>query len=208
MPAAFCGCPVATDREPYRLFVACELPPGARQALGTLQRALQEAGASNLRWVRPEGIHLTLKFLGSVPAARVGAIREALARAVREPFRWEVRLAGVGSFGGPKRLRVVWVGLEGDVAPLGDLARRVDLALAPLGFAREERPFTPHLTLARVREEASMEERRALHELLATFRPPALPTLTVDSLSLMRSFLEPGGARYTCLARFPGTGDT
>jgi 2'-5' RNA ligase len=191
------------NNEPYRLFVACELPPAAREALGDLQRSLREAGSTNLRWVRPEGIHLTLKFLGSVPPPRVGAIQDALAGAAPEPFRWQVRLAELGSFGGPARLRVVWVGLEGDVEPLKELARRVEAALGPLGFPAEGRPFAPHLTLARVRDDASAEERRRLHELLRRFAFPSLPSMTIDSVNLMRSFLEPGGARYACLSRFP-----
>ena len=198
---------MATERESYRLFVACELPAAVREALRGLQRSLQQGGASNLRWVRPEGIHLTLKFLGSVAAPRVEAIQGALGNAVSEPFRWEMRLSGVGSFGGPQRLRVVWVGLGGDVDGLVDLARRVDRALKPLGFPPEGRPFAPHLTLARVRDEASPEDRRHLHGLLEAFSFPAFPAFALDSVSLMRSFLEPGGARYTCLAQFPQTRD-
>ncbi len=186
-----------------RLFVACELPPAVREALGDLQGSLRKAGASNLRWVRPEGIHLTLKFLGSVAPERVGGVQDALGKAVSEPFRWQVRLSKVGGFGGPARLRVVWVGLEGDLEPMNEMARRVELALKPLGFPSEGRPFAPHLTLARVRDEASVEERRRLHQLLQAFPFPSSPAFTLDSVSLMRSFLEPGGARYVCLARFP-----
>jgi 2'-5' RNA ligase len=186
-----------------RLFVACELPDEARKALAATERLLQERGADGLRWVRPEGIHLTLKFLGEVPARRLEAIERVLARAVREPFRFSVQMAKVGSFGGSTGLRVVWVGLEGEVEGLARLAARVDAALEPLGFSRERRSFAAHLTLARVKEGASPQDRRRLFELVRSLELPPLPALTLDVVSLMRSTLEPGGARYQCLARFP-----
>jgi 2'-5' RNA ligase len=170
-----------------------------------VQRLLEERGADGLRWVRPEGIHLTLKFLGEVPARRLEAIERVLARAVREPFRFSVQMAKLGSFGGSTGLRVVWVGLEGEVEGLVRLAARVDAALEPLGFPRERRPFAAHLTLARVKEGASPQDRRRLFELVRSLEPPSLPALTLDVVSLMRSTLEPGGARYQCLARFPTT---
>jgi len=186
-----------------RLFVACELPGEAKEALAAVQRLLQERGTEGLRWVRPEGIHLTLKFLGEVPARRLEAIERALARAVQEPFSLSVRLGRLGSFGGSTGLRVVWVGLEGDVEELARLAARVEGALDPLGFPRERRPFAAHLTLARVKEGASPQDRRRLFELVRSLEPPPLPGATLETVSLMQSTLEPGGARYQCLARFP-----
>jgi len=186
-----------------RLFVACELPSEAREGLAAVQRLLQERGAEGLRWVRPEGIHLTLKFLGEVPARRLEAIERALTRAVREPFRLSVRLGRLGSFGGSTGLRVVWVGMEGEVEALAHMAARVEGALEPMGFPRERRPFAVHLTLARVKEGASPQDRRRLFDLVRSLELPPLPGATLEAVSLMRSTLEPGGARYQCLARFP-----
>ena len=186
-----------------RLFVACELPGETREALAAVQRLLQERGAEGPRWVRPEGIHLTLKFLGEVPARRLKAIEAALERAVREPFSLSVRLGRLGSFGGSTGLRVVWVGLEGDVEALARLAARVEGALQPMGFPRERRPFAVHLTLARVKEGASPEDRRRLFDLVRSLELPPLPGATLEAVSLMQSTLEAGGARYQCLARFP-----
>ncbi len=191
-----------SDRN-LRLFVACELPQAARDALARVQEELRAQGAGRLRWVRPQGIHLTLKFLGGVPADKLGAIEEALAAAVDSPFTLNLRLDGVGSFGGRQRLRVVWIGLEGDTEDLARLAALVEEALEPLGFPRERRPFSPHLTLARVPDHASVEERRRLAEMLESFQPPSLPSLTVSEVRLMQSFLEPTGARYQRLAAFP-----
>ncbi len=191
-----------------RLFVACELPDDVRQALGRVQDDLRSAlsgGTIRLRWVRPESVHITLKFLGEVEETRVAEITSALAAAV-EPF--ELRLsssAGLGGFGGA-RLRVVWLGLEGDVEALAALAGRVEQALTPLGFAAERRPFAAHLTIARVTDRASSEERRQLALLLERHRIPALPPMILTEVRLMRSVLGPGGSAYYRMASFPQQG--
>ena len=202
-PAYPAGRQAGSGGPSLRLFVACELPGEARESLAAVQRLLQERGAEGLRWVRPEGIHLTLKFLGQVPARRLEAIERALARAVREPFRLSVRLGRVGSFGGSTGLRVVWVGMEGEVEALARLAARVEETLEPLGFPRERRPFAAHLTLARVKEGASPQDRRRLFELVRSLELPPLPGMTLETVSLMQSTLEAGGARYQCLGQFP-----
>jgi 2'-5' RNA ligase len=98
---------------------------------------------------------------------------------------------------------VLWVGVEGDAPRLVELARRVEKALAPLGFPPERRPYSAHLTLARVSDRASPEQRQRLAELVAAFPMPSVPDAVVREVSLMRSFLEPGGARYRRLAAFP-----
>ena len=188
--------------QPLRLFVACELPDGVRRALGDVQDGLRRVLPRKdvrLRWVRPEGIHVTLKFLGEVEAARVGEIEGALARAI-EPFEARVRPAALGGFGG-NRLRVV--GLAGDIERLATLAGRIDEALGALGFPRERRPFAPHLTLARVPEDAPADERRALSQLLERYELPALPSMRLTEVHLIRSTLGPGGATYERLATFP-----
>ena len=186
-----------------RLFVACELPPAVRDALGRLQDELKARGAGRLRWVRPEGIHLTLKFLGEVPAAKREAVENALAGAVVSPFALDVRLGSLGGFGGRQRLHVIWVGLEGDVEGLAELAALIEEALGPLGFPREGRPFAPHLTLARVPDDAGIQERSRLADLLEAFPSPSLPSMTLTAVNLMQSFLQPTGARYQCLAVYP-----
>jgi len=192
------------DRERgLRLFVACELPPALRDALGHVQEELRTRGAGRLRWVRPEGIHLTLKFLGEVPAAKREAVENALAAAIVSPFALDVSLGSLGGFGGRQRLRVVWVGLEGDVEGLVRLAVLVEEALGPLGFPRERRPFAPHLTLARVPDDVGPQEKSRLADLLETFPSPSLPSMTLTAVSLMQSFLQPTGARYQCLAVYP-----
>ena len=181
-----------------RLFVACELPDDVRRALGGLQDDLRQLIPVRLRWVRPESVHVTLKFLGEVEETRVDAITSALATAV-EPFELGLRLAKLGGLGGA-RLRVVWVGLDGDVAPLASLAGRVEGALTPLGFPPERRPFAAHLTLARVPDQASPEERRELANLIERHRFEPLPSMILTEVHLVRSVLRPGGSVYSRIA--------
>jgi len=184
-----------------RLFVACALPDDVLRAIGSVQDGLRRVTDVRLRWVRPESIHITLKFLGEVEASRVGAIEAALAAAI-QPFELRVQPAALGGFGG-SGLRVVWVGLDGDVAGLTSLAGRVDGALAPLGFPRDGRPFAAHLTLARVPDEASPEDRRRLGRVLSAAETPAIPSMVLTPVHLMRSTLGPAGAVYQQLATFP-----
>ncbi len=158
-------------------------------------------GTSGLRWVRPEGVHITLKFLGDVDEPRVDELSRSLAEAI-EPFELRVRPGALGGFGGD-RLRVVWVGLEGDIEALAALAGRVEAALEPLGFPKERRAFAAHLTLARVPDGASIAERRQLASLIERYSSPAMPSMTVTEVALIQSTLRPGGSVYTRLATFP-----
>jgi RNA 2',3'-cyclic 3'-phosphodiesterase len=184
-----------------RLFVACQLPDEVRDALSRAQDGLRRLVPGRLRWVRPEGIHVTLKFLGDVDETRVEAIRAALAAAI-DPFELRVRPATIGTFGGA-RVRVVWVGLKGEIEGLAALAVRVEQALAPLGFPRERRPFAAHLTLARVPDRASAGERKRLLAAVKDFRPPAFPSMMITEVKLIRSILGQGGSDYQEVASFP-----
>ena len=196
------------EREPsLRLFVACELPADVRAALEAIQRELRARGGERLRYVRSQGIHVTLKFLGEVPRSRVAAIQEALATAVPALPGLRLRPAALGTFGGRQRLRVIWIGLEGDTQRLAELASRVEEALERLGFPRERRPFAAHLTLARVRESATPEERAGLAQAVEGCPLPDMPEFIVERVSLMQSTLEPGGAVYRRLAAFPPQAD-
>ena len=189
--------------EEVRLFVAVELPPPVTAALGELQAELRRRGLSALRWVRPEGIHLTLKFLGEVPARQVTSVLDALASAVQGIGPHDLSLGRLGTFGG-RSPRVLWIALEGGVETLGRLQEQVEQALATLGFPREERAFSPHLTLARVRPENARGAARPLAEAVAAVEVMHAK-IPVRELALMRSQLKPGGAVYTRLEAFPLT---
>ena len=195
---------MATPERELRLFVALELPDAMKTALAQTMDELRRRGAAPLRWVRPEGIHLTLKFLGNVAPAHVPAVEAALAEAVPARFEINLTLDGLGTFGGPNRTRVVWAGVGGQTEELAGLAGRIDEALAGAGFAREDRPFAAHLTLARVPDEAAPAERRRIHEIVHALQPPPLDPVRFSKVSLMQSTLQRGGAIYQRLAAFPG----
>lgn len=186
-----------------RLFIAIELDDALRAALRHAQTELQNNGAANqtVRWVAPRNIHLTLKFLGNAEASRVATLQAMLARlaAEREPFVLTAR--GLGCFPNSRQPNNVWVGLTGDLARAALLARQLDDACAALGFARDERGFTPHLTLGRVQRHASKSERAALGELVARRKSETYGEISAQALALIASDLRPTGPVYTILAK-------
>ena len=187
--------------ERVRAFVAIELPQHAKEALHGLAGQLGQARIRGIRPVGPDGIHLTLKFLGDVAKDQIEAIVDRVTDlvAVHRPFT--VELGGVGGFPASEAPRVFWVGVGGDMRPLLALQREIDESLVELGFERERREFRPHLTVARAREMASSADRRnAAHIPAAGWSSSGLP-IPVDAVSLIRSILLPDGARYERLAR-------
>lgn len=187
-----------------RTFVAVELPESVLSAIGGIQRDLASTSAGRVvRWSRVEGIHLTLKFLGDTPSDRVPEIERSLAEAISDSARFALALAPLGAFPDFRAPRVILVGLGGDTAELQRVQRRVEDALSPLGFPTERRAFSPHLTLGRVADVASPAERQALGGLIARARLPRTDPFEVAEVSLIRSDLLPGGARYTRLAAIP-----
>jgi RNA 2',3'-cyclic 3'-phosphodiesterase len=160
--------------------------------------------APDVGWVSPDNLHLTLKFLGGVEPGRLAGIEVALARVAVEARPFDLAVRGLGAFPTPSRPRVLWAGVAAGGEALGALARRVDDALAALGFEREARAYSPHVTLGRVR----MPRRDAsLAAALAAGAGTDFGHARVARLDLMRSDLSPRGARYSSLASWPiGTG--
>lgn len=176
-----------------RLFVAVELSDELRERV---HHAAQSARLCRFRLVPPAQLHLTLRFLGPVPASRVGEVEAALARAAGQHAPFAVEVGGGGIFGAPQRPQVVWVGVQDPSGALAALVQSVEDALVPLGFARETRPYHPHLTLGRARDGASLD----VAALCATPRLGALP---VQELVLFQSETRAEGSRYTALHRLP-----
>ena len=186
-----------------RAFLAVELPPSVKAALAALTEELGRTAVRGLRLARTEGVHLTLKFLGDIPQDQVVPIVAAASSAVQEHDGFTLELGSVGVFPSRASPRVLWVGIEGEVERLLALHRRIDDALAALGFARESRAFTPHLTVARMRVGAPASDRRIAAEALFSAGVESGLSLDVDSVSLMRSLLLPSGAVYEPLAKIP-----
>jgi len=183
-----------------RAFVACEIPSEWTEALAQTSRALSKAGLQYLRWVRPEGIHITLKFLGDVGRHLLPDILGAMQAAANPIPPFELSLQGLGSFGSHGHPRVLWAGIQGELGALRGMHERLDAELTELGFAREVRAFSPHLTLARVPDDAPANAGASLAAALRTEHLPSVAPSQVRELVLMRSQLGRGGAAYSRLA--------
>jgi 2'-5' RNA ligase len=194
------GAEVSRSPEQIRSFIAIELPEEAKKGLARLRRELERDEHRFVKWVDPLGIHLTLKFLGNIAARRVTEITEAMGKAVQGMSPFHLEISGLGAFPSVRQPRVFWVGVSGELDRLCGLQQNIDSALAGLGFAGEERPFVPHLTLARIREGASPPERRSFGELVGSTTFEDKYPVEVEAVRLMRSQLTPTGAIYSCLS--------
>ncbi len=182
--------------ETLRLFVAIDLPPEVKRLLGELQAQLRQH-TDAVRWSDPAGTHLTLKFLGSVPAPRVDAIVAALRSAAGPLGSFQLQTGALGVFPNPRRPRVIWLGVGGELQALHQLQSAVEQEIAPLGFPTEERAFSPHLTLGRSPKDPSPAAFAAMRHAVEQTKVLRTVGWQVAEAVLMRSELLPGGARYT-----------
>jgi 2'-5' RNA ligase len=175
-----------------RTFVAIEIPDVVKEGLAKAQDRLKGAGV-DAGWPQSEGIHLTLKFLGETSDQRVPQIVQALALELdgAEPFRLSPK--GVGTFPNPASARVVWVGITGDIGRLVALQAAVEKAVVGMGMERDDRPYTPHLTLGRIKRVRKPDVWLKELEGIKNFR---LPGFDVTAISLISSELRPSGAVY------------
>ena len=183
--------------EQVRSFVAIELPEELKAGLTQLQAQLKSGEQPWVKWVDPYSIHLTLKFLGNITVDRIGEITRVMEEAAQGIPPFQLTVKGLGVFPNPRRVQVAWVGISGELDKLSQLQQRIESNLARLGFAPESRPFTPHLTLARLRDRASLDERQRFGQLIADTRFEAAYTIEVDAINLMRSQLTREGAIYS-----------
>lgn len=182
-----------------RLFAALDLPTLVRDALAVGAKRLRTALPQNsVRWVRPDGIHLTLRFFGDTQPELVPALQAALARSVSGLGPVELELDDLGVFPNAVAPRVIWVGLRGALEVLQTLQQRLESEARALGFRPETRPFTPHLTLGRVNQLRAPEKQK-LAQLLKERVVSAPGPFVLDQLSLIKSDLKPMGAIYTPL---------
>ncbi len=180
-----------------RTFIAIDLPESIREALSRKQ-AMFRSACLDARWSPPEGIHLTLKFLGEISDAKLREVSAGLRNLARfESFA--VGVKGFGFFPDARRPRVFWVGVEAP-SNLSHLAEQVEQAMGKIGFAREERPFRPHLTLARFKVP---QPQQALQSLLSRQDEQELGSFDVSEFFLFESRLSSQGAKYRKVERFP-----
>ena len=181
-----------------RAFIAIELTAETKKELEEIGSILRPQNSTPAKWVNPESIHLTLKFLGDVTSDRVTEVLDAIKSGVVGIPSLQIQLAGLGVFPNPARTQVVWTGITGEMDRLEQLQHNIEVEMEKQGFPREKRKFSPHLTLARVRNHATPDERKRLGTLV-TGTPFTGSILRVDSVNLMGSQLTRQGALYTRL---------
>jgi 2'-5' RNA ligase len=185
-----------------RAFIAITPPEALHSAMHDVREAFRPQ-ARSWRWIPPENVHLTLKFLGDVPAAALPSLAQAMEQAVAEQPLFALRMQNLGCFPSLSRPRVLWMGLEDTQGALAGIYGRLEAALAALGYASETRPFRPHLTLARARQRGDTIDRVQLGSLLNAFRGERFGEFVVGHLHLYRSDLRKEGAIYTILHTVP-----
>ncbi len=186
-----------------RSFVAVEIPAGMQSALARCTAPLQSALPKPLiRWVAPQNVHLTLKFLGDISPVNLEWLAEALKveAAAHETFTMSV--GGLGAFPTPRRARILWIGLEAPAALMA-LLRGIESVAARLGYPSENHPFSPHLTIGRVGQNVSATDLQRIRAALEATVVGALGTVRVDAVHIFKSDLKPGGPVYTNLYTLP-----
>jgi len=187
-----------------RLFVALDIDKSIREKIVRFVDGVRKH-APDVRWVKPESLHVTLKFIGERPDPE--EIKQSLSKISSSSF--DLTFRGFGFFPTPKSARVFWIGIESP-PQLASLAKSVDETLIPLGIAKETHSFSPHLTLARTGSGKPARDKKdklnrnfqRLQEELSTFPGPAFGTMTAREFSLYQSQPGPGGSRYTRIANF------
>jgi len=181
--------------EKLRTFIALDMPPEIKAALEKYVQPLKLL-RGRISWVKPESLHLTLKFLGDTPANRVDEIAAALQEITATSTPFAADISGSGAFPNDKAPRVLWVGINNDSGTLLKLTKAIDERLHRFGFAKEKRDFTPHLTIGRVKDSRLPEIIRALQE-----KPFAAMPAPFNEIIFMKSELHPAGSIYTPLRK-------
>ena len=156
-----------------------------------------------IQWANPDGLHLTLKFLGNIRASAIAPLLECLHAVAREATPFALQLEGLGIFPNRRKPRVLWAGVNGDLDALSRLQQVSEASINALGHPPEQRPFRPHITLGRPRRSVSDAQLSRIGQVVLTLSPPRPVPWLVDSIEVMQSELHPSGARYTILGSAP-----
>lgn len=192
-----------TDEKTLRSFLALDTPDEIRKEIGAAQDRLKRIIQGDIRWVRPEGIHLTLKFFGNISGNDAANISAAVGRASVGIRPFALTIGGVGAFPDPHRPRVLYLGMNGDVERLVAFQEELEQALSMIGFPREERPFRLHLTLGRIKNPRGLIGLAGVMEKGESYMAGQF---TASGLGLFKSDMTPRGAVYTRIAWHPFSG--
>ena len=182
-----------------RAFIAVELPIGLKKELSDLEAQLKKNSPPVVKWVDPNSIHITLKFLGEISEDSIEELMLAIEESAQGNLRFQLEVRGLGAFPNLEHPQILWAGVKGELEKIIQLQKSIESNTEQLGFPRESRVFSPHLTLGRVRDEARPKERQRLGKLLTDTTFTALHNIDVDAVNLMKSQLTPGGAVYSCI---------
>ena len=178
-----------------RSFIAIELGDKEKRSLELIQNKLKRELPA-VRWVKPHTIHLTLKFLGYIEESRIAGIKEIIDTAAKNCRPFQMGLSGIGAFPNARNPRVIWIGVHEASGVLKKFAEALDRLLSGIGIEPEDRAFSPHLTLGRVKERGG---RDIFSSVLTLFKDQEAGEMGVDRISLMRSDLTPQGPIYSTL---------
>ncbi|MEE2880697.1 MAG: RNA 2',3'-cyclic phosphodiesterase [Chloroflexota bacterium] len=194
---------VASDNLKIRSFISLPISDQVRDMLRKTIKELDGVIQDNIRWVRPEGIHLTLKFMGDIDSNKIEALLLLLPEITTEFAPFELTLSELGCFPNNRRPRVLWAGVKGNLSILQDLHLALDNVVNQVGLPRERRSFSPHLTLGRVRRNVSESEVNQIGQIIGSTSLPDTPSWTNRTVDLMRTELDPEGSRHYLVGSFP-----
>jgi RNA 2',3'-cyclic 3'-phosphodiesterase len=182
-----------------RAFIAIELPNNTLEEIEKQTASLrQDLGNNIVRWVPLQNMHLTLKFLGDIASSHVDFLKQLLTREAESHSQFYLQLGGLGSFPTLRRPRLLWIGIHAP-ADLSSLQKGIEAGTSRLGYEQEEHPFSPHLTIGRIRQNINALEMQKIRTALATIQLGKIGTFKVDSVHLVKSDLLPNGSIYTKL---------
>lgn len=191
-----------TDKKLIRTFLAIDLPEEIKVQIENVQSRLK-ASVKGIRWARPEGIHLTLKFFGNISENKIADISSVVEKNTVDIRPLSLKVSTLGTFPNLKSPRVLWLGIGGSVEKLSDLQKEIEKDLESIGFQRENRAFRAHLTLGRIK---SPKNVKGLSEIMKNEEIYDAGSFCAGGLTLLKSDLTPQGAIYTKLAYFPFEG--
>ena len=185
-----------------RLFFALELPDEVTRHLGNVTKKLYLYRLPNIKWVNRQNIHLTLKFLGSTPDNMLDSLNAVTQTVVASVSPFTLEIEGIGTFPRMSRPRILWAGVRGNLEAMFDIKNRLDQALETQGFAKDQRPFSPHLTIGRINYQLSPQELERLHQAIEEVNNLSSVYMPVNAVSLIESRLTRDGAVYSKTAQY------
>lgn len=186
-----------------RVFIAVDLPPAIQESVEKQTAPLRRTlGDDLIRWVPAQNMHLTLKFIGNIATSHLDFLKQMLTQSVNSQRQFDLQVGGIGSFPNLKRPRVLWVGIHAP-ADLTSLQKNVEAGAVRLGYEKEERAFSPHLTLGRVRQNVSAADLQRIRSALENTQIGRIGTATIEAVHLYKSDLHADGSIYTKLLSVP-----